>query len=95
MRVKDIRNKIIFTLLMLIVFRLGSFIPVPHVNTEVLKAQDQMSVFGILNTFGGGALFNFSILAMGIMPYITASIIIQLVCNQRAAGHVVKPVRHT
>ncbi|MDI5789784.1 hypothetical protein PO124_19395 [Bacillus licheniformis] len=63
---------------MLIVFRLGSFIPVPHVNTEVLKAQDQMSVFGILNTFGGGALFNFSILAMGIMPYITASIIIQL-----------------
>ncbi|MDE1452949.1 preprotein translocase subunit SecY, partial [Bacillus paralicheniformis] len=78
MRVKDIRNKIIFTLLMLIVFRLGSFIPVPHVNTEVLKAQDQMSVFGILNTFGGGALFNFSILAMGIMPYITASIIIQL-----------------
>jgi preprotein translocase subunit SecY len=78
MRVKDIRNKIIFTLLMLIVFRLGSFIPVPHVNTEVLKAQDQLSVFGILNTFGGGALFNFSILAMGIMPYITASIIIQL-----------------
>lgn len=78
MRVKDIRNKIIFTLLMLIVFRLGSFIPVPHVNTEALKAQDQMSVFGILNTFGGGALFNFSILAMGIMPYITASIIIQL-----------------
>ena len=63
MRVKDIRNKIIFALLMLIVFRLGSFIPVPHVNTEVLKAQDQMSVFGILNTFGGGALFNFSILA--------------------------------
>ncbi|TWK77299.1 Protein translocase subunit SecY [Bacillus paralicheniformis] len=78
MRVKDIRNKIIFTLLMLIVFRLGSFIPVPNVNTDVLKAQDQMSVFGILNTFGGGALYNFSILAMGIMPYITASIIIQL-----------------
>ncbi|MDA7028253.1 preprotein translocase subunit SecY [Bacillus sp. CLL-7-23] len=78
MRVKDIRNKIIFTLLMLIVFRLGSFIPVPGVNTDVLKAQDQMSVFGVLNTFGGGALFNFSILAMGIMPYITASIIIQL-----------------
>lgn len=78
MRVKDIRNKIIFTLLMLIVFRIGSFIPVPNVNTEVLKAQDQMSVFGVLNTFGGGALSNFSILAMGIMPYITASIIIQL-----------------
>lgn len=78
MRVKDIRNKIIFTLLMLVVFRIGAFIPVPNVNAEVLQAQDQMSVFGILNTFGGGALFQFSILAMGIMPYITASIIIQL-----------------
>ena len=63
---------------MLIVFRIGAFIPVPNVNAEVLQAQDQMSVFGILNTFGGGALFQFSILAMGIMPYITASIIIQL-----------------
>lgn len=78
MRVGDIRRKIIFTLLMLIVFRIGTFIPVPGVNTEVLKAQDQMNVFGILNTFGGGALRNFSILAMGIMPYITASIIMQL-----------------
>ncbi|MGN7941499.1 preprotein translocase subunit SecY [Virgibacillus sp. 6R] len=78
MRVGDIRNKIIFTLLMLVVFRIGTFIPVPNVNAEVLKAQDELNVFGILNTFGGGALFNFSILAMGIMPYITASIIVQL-----------------
>lgn len=78
MRVGDIRNKIIFTLLMLIVFRIGTFIPVPGVNTDVLKAQDQLNVFGVLNIFGGGALQNFSILAMGIMPYITASIIVQL-----------------
>ncbi|MGG0719879.1 preprotein translocase subunit SecY [Robertmurraya massiliosenegalensis] len=78
MRVGDIRRKIIFTLLMLIVFRIGTFIPVPGVDAEVLKAQDELSVFGVLNTFGGGALLNFSILAMGIMPYITASIIIQL-----------------
>lgn len=78
MRVADIRRKIIFTLLVLIVFRIGAFIPVPNVNAELLKAEDQMNVFGILNTFGGGALFNFSIFAMGIMPYITASIIIQL-----------------
>lgn len=78
MRVSDIRNKIVFTLLMLVVFRLGTFIPVPNVNADVLKSQDQLSVFGILNTFGGGALQNFSIFAMGIMPYITASIIIQL-----------------
>ncbi|MEH7235935.1 preprotein translocase subunit SecY [Bacillus sp. JJ1562] len=78
MRVGDIRNKIIFTLLMLVVFRIGTFIPVPNVNAEVLKATDSNTAFGLLNTFGGGALFNFSILAMGIMPYITASIIIQL-----------------
>lgn len=77
MRVGEIRRKIVFTLLMLVIFRLGSFIPVPGVNTEVIKLSDQ-SVFGLLNTFGGGALQNFSIFAMGIMPYITASIIIQL-----------------
>jgi preprotein translocase subunit SecY len=78
MRVGDIRKKIIFTLLMLIVFRIGTFIPVPNVNTDVLKVQDQLNVFGVLNTFGGGALQNFSIFAMGVMPYITASIIVQL-----------------
>lgn len=78
MRVGEIRKKIIFTLLMLVVFRLGTFIPVPNVNAEVLANQDKLSVFGILNTFGGGALKQFSIFAMGIMPYITASIIIQL-----------------
>jgi preprotein translocase subunit SecY len=78
MRVAEIRHKILFTLAMLIVFRIGTFIPVPNVNAEVLKAQDQLNVLGVLNTFGGGALQNFSIFAMGIMPYITASIIVQL-----------------
>ncbi|WP_342753119.1 preprotein translocase subunit SecY [Shouchella clausii] len=79
MRVKDIRNKIIFTLLMLIVFRIGAFIPVPGTNSDALEMLfGGANAFGFLDTFGGGALFNFSILAMGIMPYITASIIIQL-----------------
>ncbi len=78
MRVGEIRNKIIFTLLMLIVFRIGAFIPVPGANPEVLKMQDQASIFGLLDTFGGGALTKFSIFAMGITPYITASIIVQL-----------------
>ena len=78
MRVRDIRNKIIFTLLMLIVFRIGTFIPVPNVDANVLKAVNEVSLVGFLNTFGGGALANFSIFAMGIMPYITASIIVQL-----------------
>ncbi|PZX03597.1 protein translocase subunit secY/sec61 alpha [Psychrobacillus insolitus] len=78
MRVRDIRNKIIFTLLMLVIFRIGTFIPVPYVDSDVLKQSDQVGLIGFLNTFGGGALANFSILAMGIMPYITASIIVQL-----------------
>ncbi|MFC5540822.1 MAG: preprotein translocase subunit SecY [Bacilli bacterium] len=78
MRVRDIRNKIIFTLLMLIVFRIGTFIPVPNVDSDVLKVTDDLNLVGFLNVFGGGALSNFSIFALGIMPYITASIIVQL-----------------
>ena len=78
MRVRDIRNKIIFTLLMLLVFRIGTFIPVPNVDAGVLQVADQFNLIGFLNTFGGGALANFSIFALGIMPYITASIIVQL-----------------
>ncbi|WP_272032757.1 preprotein translocase subunit SecY [Oceanobacillus kimchii] len=78
MRVADIRNKIIFTLLMLIVFRLGTFIPVPFTDKVAIDFMNEQNVFGFLNTFGGGALQNFSIFAMGIMPYITASIIMQL-----------------
>ncbi|MUV38103.1 Protein translocase subunit SecY [Lentibacillus sp. JNUCC-1] len=78
MRVGDIRNKIIFTLLMLVIFRLGTFIPVPYTDKAAIDFMNQQNVFGFLNTFGGGALQNFSIFAMGIMPYITASIIMQL-----------------
>lgn len=81
MKVDDLRKRILFTLMVLIVYRIGAFIPVPNINTDILKLQDQANandVFGLLNTFSGGALFQFSIFAMGIMPYITASIIVQL-----------------
>src|SRR5699024_2455172 len=79
MRVADIRKKIVFTLLMLVIFRIGTFIPVPFTDSEAIGfMDDSQNVFGFLKTFGGGALQNFSILAMGIMPYITASIIMQL-----------------
>lgn len=78
MRIGDIRKKIIFTLLMLVVFRIGTFIPVPFTDKQAIDFMNQQNVFGFLNTFGGGALQNFSIFAMGIMPYITASIIMQL-----------------
>ncbi len=77
-RIRDLRKKLIFTLLMLVVFRIGSFIPVPNINTQALAALTERDIFGLLNTFSGGALKNFSIFAMGIMPYITASIIVQL-----------------
>jgi len=79
-KVGELRNRILFTLGILIVFRLGAFIPVPNINLDALTAADQsqQGVFGLLNTFSGGALFQFSIFAMGIMPYITASIIVQL-----------------
>lgn len=81
LKVTDLRNRILFTLGLLIVFRIGAFIPVPNIDREVLKTLDQQlhaDIFGLLNTFSGGALFNFSIFAMSIYPYVTASIIVQL-----------------
>ena len=80
-KVEDLRRRILFTLIVLIVYRIGSFIPVPNININQLKAADASAsadVFGLLNTFSGGALHRFSIFAMGIMPYITSSIIVQL-----------------
>jgi preprotein translocase subunit SecY len=80
-KVVDLRNRILFTLAVFIVYRIGAFIPVPNIDTEMLTQATETgsaSVFSLLNTFTGGALFNFSIFAMGIMPYITASIIVQL-----------------
>jgi preprotein translocase subunit SecY len=78
-KVKDLRNRILFTLLMILVYRIGSFIPVPNVNATVLdKLSGNNAMFGMLNTFSGGALKNFSVFAMSIYPYITASIIVQL-----------------
>lgn len=76
-KIGDLRRKVFFTLMMLVVFRIGSFIPVPNVNVELFQ-QSTNNLLGLLNTFSGGALANFSIFAMGIMPYITASIIMQL-----------------
>ena len=64
--------------MLLAVYRIGTFIPVPSVNANVLKQIGDNPVFGLLNTFSGGALQNFSIFAMSITPYITASIIVQL-----------------
>lgn len=77
----ELFNRLMFVIIGLVVFRFGSFIPVPGINTDVLEkmfeSQDG-SVLGMFNMFSGGALSRASILALGIMPYISASIIIQL-----------------
>ena len=78
-KTKEVRNKIFFTLAMLVIFKIGTYIPAPGVNPEPFEQQgSDQGVAALLNTFGGGALKNFSIFAMGIMPYITASIVMQL-----------------
>lgn len=78
-KVKDIRSKILFTVLLFVIYRLGAFIPVPGVNINYIAEQvDQMEILGFLNLFSGGSFSSFSIFAMGISPYITGSIIIQL-----------------
>ncbi len=80
--IPELRQKMIFTVLMLIVYRFGSMIPVPGLNADSMKAfmaaDGGMGLFSLLNTFSGGALSNATIFAMGITPYINSSIIIQL-----------------
>ena len=75
----DIREKLLFTFAMLVIFRFTSNLPVPGVNPLALAALFESStVLGFLNIFSGGALANMSVAAMGVYPYITASIIMQL-----------------
>ncbi len=78
-RIKELRERIIFTLAMFVVFRVGSAIPVPGVDATRLAAFFQEdTIFGFVNIIGGGNLANFTIFALGIMPYINASIIMNL-----------------
>ena len=80
-RFSELRKRILFTLVMLAVYRIGVQIPTPGINSEALTAFFQKNagtLFDMFNMFSGGALHNFSIFALGIMPYISASIIIQL-----------------
>ncbi|WP_433339180.1 preprotein translocase subunit SecY [Spirillospora sp. CA-294931] len=82
-RTPDLRKKIFFTLMIVVVFRIGSLLPSPGVNTKVLadtakEAKDQSQLYGLVDLFSGGALLKLSVFALGIMPYITASIILQL-----------------
>jgi len=80
-KIEDLRNRIIYTLGILLIYRLGSFIVIPGVDPSqltALKQQTESGIMGLLNMFSGGAFANASIFALGIMPYISASIVIQL-----------------
>jgi len=78
-KITELRQKVIFTLVMFAIFRLGTHIPVPGVNASVIEQLfNSGNLFGLLDLFSGGALSKFSIFAMSITPYINASIIMQL-----------------
>jgi preprotein translocase subunit SecY len=81
-KVPDLRRKILFTLAMFGIYRLGATIPVPGIDLEAVQLfqsqQQAGGIYGLLNLFSGGALEQFSVFALGILPYITASIIMQL-----------------
>ena len=81
-RVPELRNKLLFTLLVVLAYRFGAFIPAPGIDlaaVEQLKSNaERGGILGLLQLFSGGALTQFAIFALGIMPYITSSIIIQI-----------------
>ncbi|MDP4589711.1 MAG: preprotein translocase subunit SecY, partial [Burkholderiaceae bacterium] len=80
-RYGDLGRRLVFLVLALVVYRLGTHVPVPGINPDVLAdlfRQNEGGILGLFNMFSGGALSRFSIFALGIMPYISASIIMQL-----------------
>src|SRR3989304_7888199 len=81
-RMRDLRNKVLFPLFIFGVYRLGAAIPVPGVSIDAVKQfadqAESAGIVGLLNLFSGGALESFSVFSLGIMPYITSSIIMQL-----------------
>jgi preprotein translocase subunit SecY len=81
-KVQDLRNKVLFTLGMIVLYRLGAHVPVPGIDTGVLtqlqSQAEQGGVLSFLSLFSGGALTQFAVFALGIMPYITSSIIMQI-----------------
>lgn len=80
-KVKELRNKILFTILIIVIFRIGSVIPVPYIDVEMLRAADSTNdFFNYLSILTGGGLEYGAIFAMSVTPYINSSIIIQLLC---------------
>ena len=77
----DLRNRILFTIFMLCIYRLGTYVPLPGIDAQSLQflmQSKQTGLLGMFNVFSGGAVQRMAIFALGIMPYISSSIIIQL-----------------
>ena len=77
----DLRNRVIFTIFILSVYRLGTFVPIPGIDPDqlqILMESNQKGLLGMFNVFAGGAVSRMAIFALGIMPYISSSIIVQL-----------------
>src|ERR671934_987433 len=81
-RVPELRRRVLFTAMILALYRLGSWVPAPGVNSDQIQGyfnnKGGGTILGLLSVFSGGALARFSLFALGIMPYVTASIILQL-----------------
>ena len=84
-RTPDLRRKILFVLGIIVIFRMGSTLPAPGINVanvqecvDIASQGENSSLFALINVFSGGALLQLTVFALGIMPYITASIILQL-----------------
>ena len=96
----DLKGRLIFLALALVVYRIGAHVPVPGIDPDMLNQlfnQQQGGILGLFNMFSGGALSRFSVFALGIMPYISASIIFQMLSYVLPSqkDHAVHPLRDT
>jgi preprotein translocase subunit SecY len=86
--ITDLKKRILFTIFILLIYRFGTFVPIPGIDSNVLKkifSSETADIFGMINLFSGGALERMSIFALNIMPYITASIIMQLITSMNSS----------
>jgi preprotein translocase subunit SecY len=77
-KIGDLRSKLLFTLLMLLIFRVGAHVPIPGINADAMQQLLQGQLFGFFDMISGGAFKRFAVFAMSITPYVNASIIMQL-----------------
>jgi preprotein translocase subunit SecY len=89
----DLKKKILFTIFILLIYRFGTFVPIPGIDSKTIQkifSGDAMNIFGMINLFSGGALERMSIFALNIMPYITSSIIMQLLSSMHPSLEALK-----